>query len=144
MASFYPHLYEAALKLLIAAREEAGLSQADLAARFGLTKRLVSSYETGSRLLDTADFIALCRAIGVDPYEVLRDAEQAAGTGSGPLIRLRLRSRARSYPEGATRTFLKNFGSHRRSCNAATTVSTRRAWSGLAASTNATCGVSNS
>jgi|HubBroStandDraft_1064217.scaffolds.fasta_scaffold647609_1 transcriptional regulator with XRE-family HTH domain len=79
MASFYPHLYQAALKLLIKAREDAGLSQAELAARFGLTKRLVSSYESGSRLLDPAEFVALCRAIGVDPYEVLRDAEQAAG-----------------------------------------------------------------
>jgi hypothetical protein len=45
MASFYPHLYEAALELLITAREHAGLSQADLAARFGVTERLVSSYE---------------------------------------------------------------------------------------------------
>jgi hypothetical protein len=33
MASFYPHLYEAALALLIEAREKAGLLQAELAAR---------------------------------------------------------------------------------------------------------------
>jgi transcriptional regulator with XRE-family HTH domain len=80
VASFHPHLYEAALELLIAARENAGLSQADLAARFGLTERLVSSYESRSRMLDPAEYIALCRAIGVDPYRTLRDAERAVGS----------------------------------------------------------------
>ena len=75
VASFYPHLYEAALALLIEAREKAGLSQAELAARFGLTEQLVSSYETGARLLDLGEFIAMCRAIGVDPYEPGREAE---------------------------------------------------------------------
>jgi transcriptional regulator with XRE-family HTH domain len=80
VASFYPHLYEAALELLIAARENAGLSQADLAVRFGLTERLVSSYEMGFRMLDPAEFVALCRAIGVDPYRILRDAERSVGS----------------------------------------------------------------
>jgi transcriptional regulator with XRE-family HTH domain len=80
VASFHPHLYEAALELLIAARENAGLSQADLAARFGLTERLVSSYESRSRMLDPAEYIALCPAIGVDPYRTLRDAERAVGS----------------------------------------------------------------
>jgi transcriptional regulator with XRE-family HTH domain len=75
MASFYPYIYETVLALLIEAREKAGLSQADLAARFGLTERLVSSYETGARLLDVGEFIAMCRAIGVDPYELAREAE---------------------------------------------------------------------
>jgi transcriptional regulator with XRE-family HTH domain len=94
MASFYPHLYQAALALLIEAREKAGLSQADLAARFGLTERLVSSYETGARLLDVGEFIAMCRAIGVDPYELLLKAERIAdgsfaeleSTAAEPLI----------------------------------------------------------
>jgi transcriptional regulator with XRE-family HTH domain len=79
MASFYPHLYQAALALLVEAREKAGLSEAELAARFGLTERLVSSYETGARLLDLGEFVAICRAIGVNPCQVLRDAERAVG-----------------------------------------------------------------
>jgi transcriptional regulator with XRE-family HTH domain len=79
VASFYPHLYEAALALLIEAREKAGLSQAELAARFGRTEQLVSSYETGARLLDLGEFVAICRAIGVNPCQVLRDAERAVG-----------------------------------------------------------------
>jgi len=79
MASFYPHLYQAALTLLIDARSKAGLSQAELAERFDQPEALISSYEEGDRLLDPAEFIALCRAIGVDPYTLLHRAEKASG-----------------------------------------------------------------
>jgi transcriptional regulator with XRE-family HTH domain len=75
MASFYPDLYETALGLLIEARDNAGLSASDLAARFGLQAEFISSYEAGQRLLDPAEFIAIARAIGVDPYQLLRRAE---------------------------------------------------------------------
>ena len=78
MASFYPHLYENALALLIDARCKAGLTQAELAERFGLSEALVSSYEDGSRILDLAEFIAICRAIGVDPYALLQKAERTS------------------------------------------------------------------
>ncbi len=84
-ASFYPNLYRAALTLLIDAREKARLSQAELAARFGLPEQLVVSYEAGARLLDVGEFVAICRAIGVDPYQVLRDAEQAGNAGFGEI-----------------------------------------------------------
>ena len=75
MPSFYPDLYEAALALLVKAREDAGLSPTDLAAKFGLLEDFVLSYESGHRLLDPAEFIAIPREIGVDPYELLRKAE---------------------------------------------------------------------
>jgi DNA-binding XRE family transcriptional regulator len=76
VASFYPNLYEAALALLIEAREKAGLSQAELAACFGLPEQLILSCETGARLLDVGEFVAICRAIGVDAYELLVMAER--------------------------------------------------------------------
>jgi transcriptional regulator with XRE-family HTH domain len=75
MLSSYPHLYQAALQLLIEARESAQFSQVELAARFGKPEAFVASYESGERLLDPAEFIAIARAIGVDPYELLRQAE---------------------------------------------------------------------
>ena len=75
MNSFYPKLYQTALALLIDARELAGLTQSELAARFGQPEYFVISYESGRRLLDPAEFIAIARAIGVDPYELLRQAE---------------------------------------------------------------------
>ncbi|WP_298421538.1 helix-turn-helix transcriptional regulator [Rhodoblastus sp.] len=79
MASFYPDLYEAALRLLIEARRRAGLSQEALAERFRMAAAWVKSFENGRWLLDPAEFIAICRAIGVDPYELLRKAEEGGG-----------------------------------------------------------------
>jgi hypothetical protein len=76
IVAFYPNVYQAALALLIEARENACLSQAELAGRFGLPEHFVVSYETGARLLDVGEFVAICRAIGVDPHQVLRDAER--------------------------------------------------------------------
>lgn len=75
MASFYPDLYQTALALLIEAREEAGLSRQELAERFNQPEAFVASYESGDRLLDPAEFVAIARAIGVDPYELLKQAE---------------------------------------------------------------------
>jgi ribosome-binding protein aMBF1 (putative translation factor) len=78
MASFYPDLYHTALALLVEAREKAGLTQETLAAWFGQSEAFVSSYEEGTRLLDPSEYIALARAIGVDPYELRRQAEVAS------------------------------------------------------------------
>ena len=75
MASFYANLYQTALGLLIKAREDAGLSRPELAEHFDQPEAFVTSYETGDRLLDPAEFIAICRAIGVDPYALLGEAE---------------------------------------------------------------------
>jgi ribosome-binding protein aMBF1 (putative translation factor) len=76
MTSFYPRLYQEALALLIGAREDARLSRAELAARFNQPEAFVTSYEVGERLLDPAEFIALARAIGAEPYALLQQAEQ--------------------------------------------------------------------
>ena len=78
MASFYPHLYETALSLLVEARGKAGLTQAVLAERFSQPEDFVCSFEEGARLLDPAEFIAVARAIRVDPYALLREAERRA------------------------------------------------------------------
>jgi transcriptional regulator with XRE-family HTH domain len=78
LASFYPHLYQTVLALLVEAREHAGLSQPELGGRFGLNEEFVISYEEGSRLLDPAEYLAICRAISVDPYALLQQAEKLA------------------------------------------------------------------
>lgn len=78
MASLYPELYQVALALLVEARERAGLSNEELAARFGQAKAFIESYEGGTRLLDPGEFIAVARAIGVDPYVLLQEAEQVS------------------------------------------------------------------
>ena len=51
--------------------------QADPARRFGLREGFVASCESGARPLDRAAYVATRRAIGVDAYELLAEAEKA-------------------------------------------------------------------
>ncbi len=58
--------------LMIAARKEHGLTQVDLAERLGQPQPFVSKYERGDRRLDVVDFLAIVKAIGADPHQIIR------------------------------------------------------------------------
>ena len=75
MASTQPDLYKALLQALIQARKKASLTQVELAARIGRRQTFVSKYETEERRLDVAEFIAIARAIGAEPLELMQMAE---------------------------------------------------------------------
>jgi transcriptional regulator with XRE-family HTH domain len=77
LASTQPDLYKALLQVLIHARKDAGISQVELAARIGRRQTFVSKYETEERRLDVAEYIAIARAIGEDPFKLMRMAEAA-------------------------------------------------------------------
>ena len=78
MASTHPELYQTLLHALIQARKDAGITQVELAARLGRRQTFVSKYETEERRLDVAEYIAIARAIGVDPFGLMQIAETAA------------------------------------------------------------------
>lgn len=59
--------YRAFLGVFIAARKEAGLTQAELAARIGKKQTFISIIETGVRRLDLLEFCALTKAMGYAP-----------------------------------------------------------------------------
>jgi transcriptional regulator with XRE-family HTH domain len=61
------------LELLVRTRKAAGLTQQDLAGRLGRPQSFVSKVELGERRLDVIEFLELCRAIGVDPHQLLDD-----------------------------------------------------------------------
>ncbi|MFT4161769.1 helix-turn-helix domain-containing protein [Shinella sp.] len=63
------------IDLLVAARNDAGLTQAEVGARLGRRQTFVSKYELGERRLDVAEFVAICRALKVDPYVLMHKAE---------------------------------------------------------------------
>ncbi|MEW9806422.1 helix-turn-helix domain-containing protein [Mesorhizobium sp. ZMM04-5] len=63
------------IELLVQARKDAGITQAELGKRIGQRQTFVSKFELGERRLDVAEFIAVSRAIGVDPHKVIRAAE---------------------------------------------------------------------
>lgn len=70
-----PGLHARVVALLVAARRDHGLTQADLARRLGRSINFVFRVEAGARHLDVAEFIAIARALEVDPYELLRQVE---------------------------------------------------------------------
>ncbi|HEX8512976.1 MAG TPA: helix-turn-helix transcriptional regulator [Allosphingosinicella sp.] len=63
-------------QLLIEAREAAGFSQTQLGKAVGRSQSFVSNYERAQRRLDVPDLILVCRAIGVQPMEMLRRLDQ--------------------------------------------------------------------
>lgn len=70
-----PGLHTRVVALLVAARRDRRLTQADLALRLGRSTNFVFRVEASARHLDVAEFIAIARALEVDPYELLRRAE---------------------------------------------------------------------
>jgi len=63
------------IELLVQARKDAGLTQAELGKRIGQRQTFVSKFELGERRLDVAEFIAVAKAIGADPHLITQRAE---------------------------------------------------------------------
>ena len=51
------------------------LSSADLAAKLGFSEDFIAEYEAGHWRFDPAEYVFIARAIGIDPYELLAQAE---------------------------------------------------------------------
>jgi transcriptional regulator with XRE-family HTH domain len=62
--------YQHLRKVLIAARQQAGLTQTALAARMGRSRPWISALEGGQRRLDFVDFYHLVAAMGCKPSAV--------------------------------------------------------------------------
>ncbi|TPK39224.1 helix-turn-helix transcriptional regulator [Mesorhizobium sp. B2-5-4] len=62
------------IELLVQARKDAGMTQVELGKRLGQRQTFVSKFELGERRLEVAEFIAVAKAIGADPYEIMRAA----------------------------------------------------------------------
>ena len=58
-------------ELLVAARKEAELTQAELSSRLNRPQSFVSKYERGERRLDVVEFREVACALGVDPVQLL-------------------------------------------------------------------------
>jgi|CXWL01.1.fsa_nt_gi transcriptional regulator with XRE-family HTH domain len=67
--SLFTDAYDAFRDTLIVVRKDAGVTQVDLAARLGKPQQFVSKYERGDRRVDLVEFIAVCRALRVDPKD---------------------------------------------------------------------------
>jgi len=61
--------------LLLKARERAGMTQAEVAARLGKHQSYVAKYEGSERRLDVLEFVHLCAALGISPCEVINQVK---------------------------------------------------------------------
>lgn len=70
--SVFSEAYASLLAVLIEARKEAGLSQAQLASALGRPQPFISYVERGERRVDVIEFCAIARALGCDPESLFR------------------------------------------------------------------------
>lgn len=70
--------YELALlgRVLVAARERAGLKQSDVAARLGVPASYLSKIENGTRRLDVIELIRIAEAMEIDPAEIVSKLQE--------------------------------------------------------------------
>ncbi len=65
-------LHSALVEFLITKRKEAGLTQADVAARLGRYQSFVATVEKGQRRVDVVDLMGFADAIGFDPVDAIK------------------------------------------------------------------------
>ncbi len=75
---------EAFLTLLREVRQEAGLRQADLAARLAVPQSFVSKIESGERRLDILELRQLCAAVEISPLKFATRLEQSLSSIAAP------------------------------------------------------------
>jgi transcriptional regulator with XRE-family HTH domain len=73
--SVFTTKYDRFRQLLITARQDADLTQAQLATRLSRPQSFVSKYERGERRLDVVEFLEVARAIGVDVIPFIRQLD---------------------------------------------------------------------
>ncbi len=77
--SIHSARYLAFLKVLRRARQEAGITQTQLAQMIGETQTFVSKCERGERRIDVIELRAFCQALGVSLKEFVSTLERALG-----------------------------------------------------------------
>jgi transcriptional regulator with XRE-family HTH domain len=60
-------------------RQQADLTQAEVAERLGRPQSYVAKTESGERRLDVVEFVALVQALDADPAAVVREVGRALG-----------------------------------------------------------------
>jgi transcriptional regulator with XRE-family HTH domain len=73
--SIYSREYGVVLRLLRAARDKSGLTQADLAKQLKLTQSFVSKIERGDRRLDIIQLRTICEVFGLSLAEFVEQLE---------------------------------------------------------------------
>lgn len=71
-ASLYSPAYTRFRAVLVDARHAAGFTQLQLATALDRPQSFVSKFESGERRLDVPEFVAIARALDIDPILLMR------------------------------------------------------------------------
>jgi len=63
-------------RVLVAARERAGLKQSDVAAKLGMPASYLSKIENGTRRLDVIELIRIAEAMDIDPAKIVSKLQE--------------------------------------------------------------------
>lgn len=74
--SIYSRRYALFVQLLRAAREEAGFTQEEIAARLETTQTFISKCERGERRLDVVELCSWCEALGIPAGQFVAELEK--------------------------------------------------------------------
>jgi transcriptional regulator with XRE-family HTH domain len=80
--------YARLIAALVAVRHASGVRQQALAKKLGRPQSFIAKYEGGERRIDVIEFIAIARALDVDPIKLFRDfvaGNPAAKARRGPM-----------------------------------------------------------
>ena len=69
--SIFSAKYILFMNMLVAARKEAKMKQADLGARLGRGQSYVSKFERGERRLDIVEFLEVAEALEIDVHRFI-------------------------------------------------------------------------
>ncbi|GAC1030268.1 helix-turn-helix transcriptional regulator [Pseudomonas sp. No.21] len=67
--------YQRLLELLIATRNESGMTQQQLSEKLLRPQSYVSKYERGERRLDVVEFLLVVQSLGAEPFALLREIQ---------------------------------------------------------------------
>lgn len=82
MKSVYSDQYGDFLNIMIAARKQSRFTQQQLAEVLERPQSYVSKYERGERRLDVVEFLAIAKALKVDPCSILQRVVSASSRGA--------------------------------------------------------------
>ena len=71
--SVYSKEHAILVEALTAARKAQGVYQEELAERLGKNQSYISNIERGQRRVDVVEFVAIARAMSVDPVDLFSD-----------------------------------------------------------------------
>lgn len=74
--SLHSPRYDQFREILIRARKDANLTQAQLSGKVGRPQSFISKYEGGERRLDVIEFLDVCAAVGINPIAIIKEMEE--------------------------------------------------------------------